>query len=134
MTPPDPQRQTIPGLPPEEEQAVRADSDGAKGSTAAAEARQIASGLPADELARQARELEHGRTQRFRNHFEILIIGGMYSFAITLAVIGATWLWHLITPEQLHWLKSDALAHVQNIFTGGILAGVIAEHFKKRLG
>jgi hypothetical protein len=101
---------------------------------AAAEASQLASGKTAEELARATAEREHARGQRFRDHFEWLAIGGMWAFAFVLLTIGGTWLWHLLTPDSWHWLDPEALSRVQNIFTGGVLAGVVADHFRKRLG
>lgn len=101
---------------------------------AAAEAAQFASGKSKEELEREAAELEHGRRQKFKNHFEIIAISGMYVFALTLVAIGLTWLYHLLAPDSWHWLKPDGVSKVQNIFTGGILAGVVADHFRKRVG
>jgi hypothetical protein len=32
-----------------------------------------------------------------------------------------------------HWLDSDQMEKLQDILTGGIIAGLVADHFKRRM-
>lgn len=120
---------SIPGLPPEEEAAAAGDDV----QSSAAETAQLTSGRSADDLEKEAREREHGRSERFKDHFEWIAIGGLYAMALGVAAFAIAWAYHILTPPCWHWLGGEQLAKIQNIVTGGILAGLIADQFRRRL-
>lgn len=97
------------------------------------EALQLGRGLPKRDLKKEAEERDYDRGQRFRDHFERLAIWGMYAVAATILIIGSVWLLHLVIAPTVRWLGKDDLSHLQSIITGSVLAGVIVEHFRKRL-
>jgi Fe2+ transport system protein B len=106
---------------------------GAKDS-ALLEAKQLSSGLSSEELKHDAEEREHNRNQNFRDHFEKLVTWGMNGAFIAIMVMGAVWVWHLVTPTWLQWMSEQQLDHIQSMVTGGVIAVVVGEHFKRRLG
>ena len=119
----------IPGIPPAEEEALQSVDDRAE-----KEAQQLSSGRTEAELKREAVEHEHDRTEKFRDFFDGLVtIGIRVAFWVAIA-FGITWTWHLLTPPCLHWLSEEQLNHLQNIVTGGVLASLLSDHFKRRLG
>ena len=119
----------IPGLPISEE-ALLNDST----NLSLKEAQQLSSGKSTDQLAKEAAANEHNRTEGFRDLFDLLIkIGMVLAFGAIIA-FSFTWVWHLITPPTWHWLPAEEIAHIQNLVTGGVLAALVSDHFRKRLG
>lgn len=121
----------IPPFSPEEEAVLRQrPSDDTKST---AEAKQLASGLPANELKKRADENEANRTENFRDHFEGLAICTLYMVWIVLIVIGAAWVYHLLAPPTWPRLPDEQVKQLQSVVTGGILAGIAGGHLKKRM-
>lgn len=127
-----PEIKPIPPLPEAEKTALSA--DGASQDAAVKEAEQLSSGRSSDELKRDAEQREHHRTQQFRDHFEKLVKFGMNAAFVAIMLMGAAWIWHLITPENWQWMSERQLDHIQSMVTGGVIAVVIGDHFKRRLG
>lgn len=118
-------------LPPLSEQEKAAiDSDDVQSRE---EAKQLGSGLSSDEIQRQAEEAEAGRTERFRDHYENLAIVTLYIVWGALIIIGLAWLYHLIASPSWPRLPDEQVNQLQNIVTGGVLAGLAGGHLKKRL-
>lgn len=101
---------------------------------AAAESSLFATGKSIPELERAARARDHERSENFKDHFEAITVGGLYLMACGVFSFAVAWGWHVLSPENLHWLNGDQLIKIQNIFTGGVLAGMIADQFRRRLG
>ncbi|MFM9978413.1 MAG: hypothetical protein ACKVOP_10280 [Sphingomonadaceae bacterium] len=97
------------------------------------EAKQLASGKSVDELASQAASDDYHRGKAFKDNWEQIAIAAMWVLAIAGMAISATWLYHVLAPENWHWLSGDALAKLQNLFTGGVLVTAFGDHFRKRL-
>lgn len=96
------------------------------------EAVSLGRGLSKRDLAKEADEAEHDRSERFRNHFERVAIWGLYLGALALLAGSGVWFWHIVTPW--HFLEPDQLSHLQNLVTGGVLVSVGTNYMKKRLG
>lgn len=119
-------------VPPEEEAAAAID-DG----KAAQEAQQLASGKSATALAGEAAENEHKRDQRFKDHFELISLICLWLVAAGIFLAAAIWLLHMVAPPEptcLRWLTDAQVQSLQNALTGIVLVGVLADHFKKRIG
>jgi hypothetical protein len=128
--PPDvPANRPIPRLPEEENRADLA-TEG-QPDLGQEEAFSLGRGLSKRDLAKEADEAEHDRSERFRDHFEWLAIRGLYLGAFAIFAGGAVWFWHVITPW--HFLDPDQLSHLQNLVTGGVLVSVGTSYMKKRL-
>lgn len=126
---------TIRKIPPEAaKEEAKGVVDAPAADSATAEAKQLGRGLSLARLEQEAVESEHGRAERFKNHFEIITMLAMWGISGIAAIFGLTWFWHLITPDNWHWLSADQVEKIQNIFAGVILAGVLGDHFKKRMG
>jgi hypothetical protein len=138
---PDEPRRIVPEPSPDET-APRADDSN---DPAIKEALQLSSGKTAKELEEEALKREHERDQKFRDHFELLAIAAMYVLFASLCVFGFVWVLHMILPEQCQptcwwhvccvrrWLTSDQVTILQDIITGGVIGGLLADHFRKRL-
>jgi hypothetical protein len=127
-----PETKDIPGLPAIEKAALAANSDSAK--AALKEAKQLSSGRTLQELEEDAKRAEHARDQGFRDLFEKLVKAGMLGAFGAVMLMGAAWIWHLITPENWQWLSEQQIDHIQGMVTGGVIAVVVGDHFKRRLG
>ena len=124
----------VPGISAAEFEAAAGHEDGSANDAARKEEAGLEAGLDRDELAEQAAQSEHKRTERFRDHFERLAIFALWLFAIAIAGIAGVWLLHMILPRNYRWLTTEDLSHIQSIVTAGLLVGVVGNHFKKRLG
>jgi hypothetical protein len=96
------------------------------------EALDLGSGKTKQELAAQANEREHARSQKFKDHFEMIAIVGLWLAAVCVFVIGVALAMHMLIPEHRHWLSGEQIASLKGLFTGGLLAGLMTNHFKKR--
>jgi hypothetical protein len=97
------------------------------------EAAQLSSGKSATELAHEANENEHNRSEKFKEHFERLAIITLWSLAVAMFAIGVVWLYHLVMPDTWHWLTEPELDTLKGLLTGGLIVGVLTNHFRKRL-
>lgn len=123
-------KRPIPRLPAEE---TLADAPvGGEHDLGQEEALSLGRGLSKRDLAKEADEAEHERSERFRDHFEWIATRGLYVGAFAILAAALVWFWHIITPW--HFLDPDQLAHLQNLVTGGVLVSVGTNYMKKRLG
>lgn len=120
----------IPGIPESERDAIQ-DVNGQ--SDALAENIQLTSGRSIDDLAQEARSNEHGRNEKFRDHFEKIAIASLYVLFGYLFFAGTVWLLHIILSPKCRWLSPEEVAHLQSILSAGIVIGVVGNHYKKRL-
>ena len=97
------------------------------------EAKQLSSGKTEVELRREAAVREAGRTEKFRDHFEFLAVATLYFSWIIFAILGITWVYHLVALPSWYHLPEEQLKQIHAIITGGILAGIAGGHMKKRL-
>lgn len=128
----DPVTQTtkeIPKLLPPEEAAIASEDRRAE-----QEAAQLASGRSTEDLQKEALHNEHARNEEFRDLFNRLVKWGMVIAFLIAMLFSLSWAWHLITPTSWHWLSEEEISHIQNIVTGGVLASLVGDHFKRRLG
>lgn len=120
----------IPRLPAEEAAAEL--SPAGEVDQGQEEAFSLGRGLSKRDLRKEADEAEHDRSERFRDHFERVAVGGLYVGALALLAGAGVWFWHIITAW--HFLDPDQLSHLQNLVTGGVLVSVGTNYMKKRLG
>ncbi len=97
------------------------------------EADQLGRGQSIDRLRKEAEKSEHGRNEDFKKHFGWITVAALYILALAVFLFGFTWFWHTLTPGSWHWLPEEQLVKIQNMFTGGVLAGVIADQFRKKM-
>ncbi len=125
-------------------EAERIDAPQIEDDRSAKEAVQIASGAEIKDLEAEARANEHRRNQKFKDHFEILSIVMLDLLFLGFAVLATIWVLHLILPEKpvgkwfvyyFHcWLTKDQLDDIAGVLAGGLIAGLVADHFKRRMG
>lgn len=124
---------SIPEVPAVETEALDPGTSNSGLDTGFLEAQLLTRNLSARQIEEEAAENDHRRAEKFRDHFERIAIGAMYSIAGALFLVGAVWLWHLVAPSCWHFLTDEHLEKLQNVVTGGVLASVAAGHLKKRL-
>jgi len=136
------QRQIVPEAAPIEALPGPADSN----DPALKEAVQFSTKKSAQQLADEARQRDHYRGEKFRDHFEILAICSMYLIFSTMCIFGIIWILHMILPDNCdtqkcflwtfklcRWLSPDQITILQDIVTGGLIGGILADHFKRRM-
>lgn len=99
-------------------------------SKAAREERQFAEGKSVEEMGLEARRNEHGRTERFKDHFEKLAQTGLTIAFWAAVAFAAVWCWHVIMPSCLRWLKPEELDHLQNLIAGAALDHPVSRQWK----
>lgn len=122
----------IPGLLPSEREKLDEPPDPGSDS-GALETLQLSSGLTQKQIEQRAKEAEANRTEGFRDHFETLSRVALWLVFGALVAIAIVWLLHLILPERWRWLTKEQVATIQNIVTGGVVAGVATAHLRRRL-
>lgn len=106
------------------------------------EVHQLSRGLDLRDLKKEAEEADHHRSEHFKDHFERVAIFALWTLYSGFAALGFVWLLNAILPAPpLHWwwgmaswLSDDQMNKVQGVLTGGAIAGLVADHFKRRLG
>lgn len=124
------QHRKLPPLPANEEEAQRSFED----QISTKEAKQLSSGLSANEIEKRERENEAGRAEKFRDHFEGIAIVTLYIVWSVLVIVGLLWVYHIAAPPDWWHLPDQQVRQLHGIVTGGVLAGFASGHVKKRLG
>lgn len=96
------------------------------------EAQSLNRGLTTRDLKRETEEREHDRSQAFKGHFELMAIIAFWVMFLVFIAVGSIWALHLIVP-QWGWLKHDQTDDLQGLLTGGVIAGVLADHVRRRM-
>ena len=107
--------------------------DGGSDDMSDSEAQQLSKNKSADDLRKEAEKSEFKRNEGFKQHFGIITVVALYAMALGVLLFGFTWAWHILAPHCMHWLEPDELGRIQSIVTGGVLAGLIADQFRKRM-
>jgi hypothetical protein len=138
-------KKVIPTEAPDAEEAQADASDHAGSDDAASkEMALLSQGKRDRDLKRESDEAEHDRGQAFKNHFETLSIWMLDVLFAGFVLISTIWVLHLVLPENsmgvgwvsyLHgWLSKDQLDKITGVLAGGAIAGLVADHFKRRMG
>ena len=90
-------------------------------------------GFEREELEKEARRLQHHRREGVRN----LVHQGaqaliMVAIAI-LVIMVATWGWHLLLPENLHYLSPTQYHELKNVLFSAALSAFVADYARKIL-
>ena len=97
---------------------------------AAEEAAKLGAGT---DIERDGQIQEHTRHQTFRNNVNIatLILFWLVVFFIGAGII--VYAWHLLTPEQLHWLSDERREKIQTLLAAAILSSALTGYVNRRM-
>lgn len=98
------------------------------------EAVQLSRGRTSRDIAAEARNREHDRTEVFRDHFELIAIITLYVVAACLAILLFCWLAHIVLPQRCQWMSKEQIGKVQGLVTGSVIARFALGHLKRRIG
>lgn len=93
-----------------------------------------ARGFAGDDLDTVAKQNEHNRTETFRNSVAWGVLVLFWAVVIGAILMGAFWLWHIVTPDCLHFLSPAAVDKIQTLLIGGTSSGFMSGYAKKKLG
>lgn len=96
------------------------------------EANELSSGLTAGELKKQSDKNHFTRRERFKDHFECIVLIILWSIIFIVVVMALVWVYHMITPMKWHWLEPTDVEHLQTMLVGGV-GGVISTIASKNL-
>jgi len=122
----------IPGLSPEEKEALS--GSGTQSDNGTAESRMFETGQSAEEIKKNAEKAEAARTEHFRDHFEKIIVFGVYAVAVFFALVCLCWTLNIILPDKWRWLTDAEISKLQGFVTGGVIASTALGQIKKRIG
>ena len=94
-----------------------------KNGLANAEAKALAEDV---DLKKDAQQREHGRKQELK---DILVRGIKFFFWLFLIVVVGmllTWVYHLLTPKDWHYLRPDQIDKIQTMLFSGITAAALS--------
>ena len=95
---------------------------------------QLSSGKSSDVIHSEAIVAEARRIERFRNHFEnLIVITTVYLVWLAMVIVGLIWFYHLIAPPGLPRLPDTQVNTIQSIVTASMLSGIASKRLKKRL-
>lgn len=118
----------LPGLTPEEEAVLRGDlGNGAYGEYAL-----FAEAASEGDWKKDAAKQEHHRTQRFRDHFDRMVVGTMWVIVVGFWLLAIIWGINLIAGSHA-WLDKDQMYNLQGLLTGGLLLGLLTKHIERRV-
>lgn len=122
----------IPALSREEQKRVAGSET--ECDSGAAESRMFETGKSSGEIKKKAEEAEAKRTEQFRDHFEKIIVFGVYSAGAFFALVCLCWTLNIILPDSLRWLTDAEISKLQGFVTGGVIASTALGQIKKRIG
>lgn len=98
-----------------------------------ASAEQEAKALAAGDLERQARESEHRRNEKFRDHFShsLLLLVWIIFFLVASGIIIRGF--HLFAPLGWHFLVEDQIKSIDQYIFGGLIAIFIQSYAGKAI-
>ena len=85
-----------------------------------------------DDWKKDAAKREHARTQRFRDHFDLMVVCSMWVLVVGFWILAAAWASN-IALGPMAWLKEDQINDLQGILTGGLLLGFLTKHIERRI-
>lgn len=115
---------------PEMTKSIKADDAGVQ------EAGLLGNDWSEDKIKQNAKLNEYERSEKFKNHFERIVIYALWGVVGIIALMFLVWILHLILPEKCHWLSKQQTDYLQTILVGsvsGVISTIAAKHLKKRL-
>lgn len=61
------------------------------------------------------------------------MIATIYVLFVAFGGMALIWVWHIAAPAQWRWLEDVKLDKLQDVLTGGVIASILVDHFRKRL-
>jgi hypothetical protein len=106
------------------------DTDSKAGSIANKEAVALANER---DIEKDGKEQEHDRHQAFRNHINKATILLFWVIAVGILCGIVTFVFHLITPDSLHYLTQIQLDKLQTMLSGAVLSSLLTGYVKRRM-
>ena len=95
------------------------------------EAQQLGRGASKRDLAAEALQNDHDRSELFRGVFEKLVIALVCFLGVGFTILAVVWGINIILGPWA-WLTDDQMHDLQGILTGGLLLGLVGDHVKRR--
>lgn len=119
---------SLPDLTPEDEAVLRGDL----GNGAYEEYALFAEAASEGDWKKDAAKREHDRTQRFRDHFDKMVVCSMWVIVSGFWLLAAVWASNIILGP-FAWLDKDQIHGLQGVITGGLLLGLLTKHIERRV-
>jgi uncharacterized membrane protein YcjF (UPF0283 family) len=90
-----------------------------------------ASAIETGNYEQEARKNEHYRRERFQNHLGYAAIILFWLAVFALILMATCWIWHIVAPEQWHFLTAQQISSIQNMLFSATIAKFIPQIAKK---
>lgn len=97
------------------------------------EAQQLGRGANKRDLAAEALQNDHDRSEWFRNIFEKMVIALIIFVIFGFITLATVWGVNIVMGPS-KWLTDDQMHDLQGILTGGLIIGLVSDHVKRRMG
>jgi hypothetical protein len=84
-------------------------------------------------LILEAKQGDHFRRERLRNHFSHAAVLCIWCVASAMMMGFFIWVFHLVAPEAWQFLSAERISKLESIVTTGSVATLIAQYIKKQL-
>lgn len=97
------------------------------------EAQQLGRGANKRDLAAEAVQNDHDRSEWFRNIFEKTVISLIVFVVAGFGILTVVWGVN-IALGPMKWLTDDQMHDLQGVLTGALIIGLVSDHVKRRVG
>ncbi len=97
---------------------------------ASREASSLAAGV---DLETDGKHREHKRHQKFRDHINRATLWIFWIIVLGIIAGVVTYAWHLLTPDQCHYLSEKQLDKLQTLLASAVLSSSLTAYVNKRM-
>lgn len=88
---------------------------------------------PQDDLDQKAKKGKHTRHQHFQNSLNCIVILSLWAIFLAVLLCGATYLWHMLTPESKHFLETSQLEQIRTFVVTAILSSSLTNYANRHI-
>jgi len=89
--------------------------------------------IAADLLDKDARTRDHGRNQNLKDHVHWATRAVLWTGAGSLILMGCVFVFHLVSPETMHFITGDAFSTLKGMVGGALASGIFSQWSRKTL-
>ncbi|HEH9770447.1 TPA: hypothetical protein SIC81_000782 [Pasteurella multocida] len=86
-----------------------------------------------EELKRTAKKNNHTRDQTFKNHVNIIALIGLWGITGAVILCGVFYLYHMLSPESLHFLNQPQLEQIRTFVVTAILSSSLTNYANRHI-
>lgn len=88
---------------------------------------------PVDSLEQKAKEGKHHRHQNFQRSLNCIVILSLWAIFLSVLFCGGVYLWHMLSPENWHFLSSSQLEQIRTFVVTAILSSSLTNYANRHI-